>query len=222
MHFTGCFAGFVSPYIQDAATFGLQSCNVYKELQQSFLYTPEHFELFWALMTGAIKLKIIILAMMSVQFTALLVCSLSFTFPAPHFTACTFHCSPLYCLRSSQLCLQSSPSLPSDLSHAHCEKANPCSSEIGEYVVRNVCPSWHYNALYQLTRGVGGERRGREEDVKMLGFGAWEEKKKWALCGLLSDRIWSNSMALAFGKIASFNGHSLREASSDMRPHMCA
>lgn len=27
-------------------------------------------------------------------------------------------------------------------------------------------------------------------------------------------------MALAFGKIASFNGHSLQEASPDMRPHM--
>lgn len=64
-------------------------------------------------------------------------------------------------------------------------------------------------------RGTGG----REEDVKMLG--SWEEgKKKRALCGCLSDRIWSNSMALAFGKIASFNGHSLQEASPDMRPHM--
>lgn len=101
----------------------------------------------------------------------------------------------------------------------HCEEAHPCSSEICAHIVRNVCPSWHYNALYQLTRGVGGERGGREEDVKMLG--SWEEgKKKRALCGCLSDRIWSNSMALAFGKIASFNGHSLQEASPDMRPHM--
>lgn len=77
--------------------------------------------------------------------------------------------------------ISASPSLPFFrlICHTHCEEANPCSSEICEYIVRNVCPSWHYNALYQLTRGVGGERGGREEDVKMLGT-VWEpgEKKK--------------------------------------------
>lgn len=88
------------------------------------------------------------------------------------------------------------------------------------YYGRNVCPSWHHNAVYQLTRGVGGVRGGREEDVKMLEVvWEWREKKR-ALCGCLSDRKWSNSMALAFGKIASFKGHSLEEASPDMRPHM--
>lgn len=82
------------------------------------------------------------------------------------------------------------------------------------YYGRNVCPSWHHNAVYQLTRGVGGVRGGRERgcwDVRSS-LGVEGEKKK-ALCGCLSDRKWSNSMTLAFGKIASFKGHSLEEAS---------
>ena len=66
------------------------------------------------------------------------------------------------------------------VTHIARKLANLCSSEICEYIVRNVCPSWHYNTLYQLTRGVGGERGGREEDVKMLrnGLGAGKRKKK--------------------------------------------
>lgn len=105
--------------------------------------------------------------------------------------------------------------------HIHFKEAKPCSSEICEYIVRNVRPSWHYNTLYQLTRGVGGEWGGRKEDVEMLEVvWEWVKKKKRALCGCLSGRKWSDSMALAFGKIASFNRHSVEEASPDMRPHM--
>lgn len=82
--------------------------------------------------------------------------------------------------------------------HTHCEEANPCSSEICEYTVRNVCPSWHYNALYQLTRGVGGEWRGREEDVKMFGNRKKKESSLWPLIWqdmkqLNGFGIWQNS-----------------------------
>lgn len=66
------------------------------------------------------------------------------------------------------------PFFASDPSHTHREESKPGC----EYTVRNVCPSWHYNALYQLTRGVGGERAGRGEDVEMLGWEVGKKKKK--------------------------------------------
>ncbi len=99
----------------------------------------------------------------------------------------------------SHLCLSFSYPL---ICRTHCKEANPCSSEICEYIVRNVCPSWHYNALYQLKRGVGGERGGREKDVKMLRT-VWEpgkirESSLWPLIWqdmkqLNGFGIWQNS-----------------------------
>lgn len=147
----------------------------------------------------------------------------SLKFLSPHSASCISQfCSNVAYGCSSHLHLScSSPSCLWSVTHI-ARKLTPAPQR-SEYIVRNVCPSWHYNALYQLTRGVGGERGGRGEDVEMLGtVWEWGDKKKRALCGRLSDRIWSNSMALAFGKIASFNGHSLQEASPDMRPHMSA
>lgn len=66
-------------------------------------------------------------------------------------------------------------------------------------------------------RRVGRKREGCQDVGSSLEV---RKKKKGALCGRLSDRIWSNPMALAFDKIASFNGHSLEDASPDTRPHM--
>lgn len=88
--------------------------------------------------------------------------------------------------------------------HTYWEEANLCSSEICEYIVRNVCPSWHYNTLYQPTRGVGGwGLRGSEENKRrMLRCNVWGEKKKrsslwpfiWQDVKQLNDfGIWLNS-----------------------------
>lgn len=58
--------------------------------------------------------------------------------------------------------------------------------------------------LFIKEEGSGEEESGMFRSSEQL---RGQRKKERTLCGCLSDRIWSNSMALAFGKIASFNGH---------------
>lgn len=101
-----------------------------------------------------------------------------FQVSVPHFTTCILRFSPLKKRKEKvELFLSSSHAFflfffrftfPL-ICHRNCKEVNPSSSEILEDIVRNVCPSWHYNTLYQLTRGVGREQGGREKDVKMLG-----------------------------------------------------
>lgn len=120
-----------------------------------------------AVMTGAIGLRLIVFVVNPAQLW--------------HFSclSCVSSPSPVNspCVLSLALLFLSSLSLfffpPSSFSfplicRTHFKETNSCSSEMREYIGRNVCPSWHYNALYQLTREVGGEQGGREEDVEML------------------------------------------------------
>lgn len=58
--------------------------------------------------------------------------------------------------------------------------------------------------LFIKEEGSGEEESGMFRSSEQL---RGQRKKERTLCGCLSDRIWSNSMALAFGEIASFNGH---------------
>lgn len=58
--------------------------------------------------------------------------------------------------------------------------------------------------LFIKEEGSGEEESGMFRSLEQL---RGQRKKERTLCGCLSDRIWSNSMALAFGEIASFNGH---------------
>lgn len=85
-----------------------------------------------------------------------------------------------------------------------------------EYIARNVCPSWHYDALYQLTRRRGRERRGRERDVKKFGTAQGPEEERESSLWLL---IWQDMKQLnGFGIWGnSFLQWALREASPNLR-----
>lgn len=82
----------------------------------------------------------------------------------------SFSLHPLKC--NSSVILSSSSSFSLSPSSLICwwlsrgSKPPSLSSEICEFVARNVRPSWHYSVLYRLTRGVGGEG---EEERRMLG-----------------------------------------------------
>lgn len=126
--------------------------------------------------------------------------SLCFKFLPRHFTtrisqfsrSCPLTCCVSQFLSSLSLFFFPSSTSASLWSVTHiARELTPCSSEICEYIGRNVCPSWHYNALYQLTRGVGGEwgrKRGGCWDVRGR-FRSGGEKKKESSLWLL---IWQD------------------------------
>lgn len=85
-----------------------------------------------------------------------------------------------------------------------CTNPHHCSSEIRKH--RQECASF-LTLRWPLSANKKGESGEEERMLRSLEWFRGQGKKERAFCGCLSDRIWGNSMALAFGKIASVNGH---------------